>query len=371
MELLHPRPTVLSTTISHRIAGFDLARAYAIFGMFIVNFNTVFGSHKDPSWLGQFLHLFNGNSSVTFVVLAGMGVALMTNRSPYDAQTRNQIQSVILKRSWFLFAIGLLLYSWWPADILHFYGGYMHIAALLLFAPQRYYLLAAGVAIVGFHALLVIIPYETGWNFETLQYTDFWTVPGFLRNTIYNGWNPLFPWSGFFFLGMWLGRLNWQQPRTKRNVGLIGAVVYGIAALCQLVAPFFLPENVAFYVTADYLPPFLPFMASTAGFAMVVMAVCMYVGERFSGSTLIRVLVKTGQMTLTHYILHLTLGMITLSLLTGKAYTGTISTTAPLAPHYCLLFALSFYLLSVWFSHQWSKRYKRGPLEGLMRTITG
>ena len=31
-----------------RVAGFDLARAYAILGMFIVNFNVVFGNpHQD------------------------------------------------------------------------------------------------------------------------------------------------------------------------------------------------------------------------------------------------------------------------------------------------------------------------------------
>ncbi len=34
-----------------RIIGFDLARAYAIFGMFIVNFNTVFGSHTNHTGL--------------------------------------------------------------------------------------------------------------------------------------------------------------------------------------------------------------------------------------------------------------------------------------------------------------------------------
>jgi hypothetical protein len=39
----------------NRIIGFDLARAYAIFGMFIVTFNTVFGSHTNHEGLSGFL----------------------------------------------------------------------------------------------------------------------------------------------------------------------------------------------------------------------------------------------------------------------------------------------------------------------------
>jgi len=69
----------------------------------------------------------------------------------------------------------------------------MHIAALILFVDKKYYLFAAWSAIVIFHLLLLAIPFQTGWNFDTLQYKDFGTVGGFLRNTIYNGWNSIFP----------------------------------------------------------------------------------------------------------------------------------------------------------------------------------
>lgn len=67
-----------------RIIGFDLTRSYAIFGIFIVNFNTVFGSHSNHNGLSGFLNLFNGNSSTLFVMLAGMGVSLMTSRNDYS-----------------------------------------------------------------------------------------------------------------------------------------------------------------------------------------------------------------------------------------------------------------------------------------------
>ncbi|MFC4874831.1 hypothetical protein [Negadavirga shengliensis] len=38
-----------------RTIGFDLARAYAIFGMFIVNYNVTFDDHQDPSGLVKFV----------------------------------------------------------------------------------------------------------------------------------------------------------------------------------------------------------------------------------------------------------------------------------------------------------------------------
>ncbi len=82
--------------MKQRIIGFDLARAYAILGMFIVNFNTVYGSLADKSICGQFLSLFSGNSSSTFVILAGMGIALMTNRATYSPEEKVNLKKLLV-----------------------------------------------------------------------------------------------------------------------------------------------------------------------------------------------------------------------------------------------------------------------------------
>ena len=142
--------------MKQRIIGFDLARAYAIFGMFIVNFNMVFGSYNDQSIIGKFMSLFSGNSSTVFVILAGMGIALMTNRSQYSFTEKNKLRNTILKRAIFLFIIGLLLNIIWPADILHFYGCYMFIIAFLIFMEKRYFLWFATASILIFHILRLI-----------------------------------------------------------------------------------------------------------------------------------------------------------------------------------------------------------------------
>jgi uncharacterized protein len=359
--------------MKQRIIGFDLARAYAIFGMFIVNFNFSFGSVMTPTDpVGHFLNIFTGNSTAIFIICAGMGLSLMTNRKDYSLEEQSALKSKVLKRSWFLFAMGLLLFNWWSGDILHFYGGYMHVAAFLLFVPKRYYLIAAIAAVIIFHLLLNIIPIQTGWDFTTYQYLDFWTPFGFLRNSLYNGWNSLFPWISYFLLGMWLGRLDWHEKKTKQQIFITGLIIFSLIQCLLLVAKQqFFDAYWTNYIMAEYFPPYLPFVLVTMGFALMVIPICMMIGEKFATNPVILALQKTGQLTLTHYVSHLTLGMILLSIITGKQYTGLLEDEKPTEAIYILGYAILYYLLSILFSIAWSKKFKNGPLETLMRKISG
>ncbi len=358
----------------NRIIGFDLARAYAIFGMYIVNFNFSFGSFQDQSLPGQFLNLFTGNSTAIFIICAGMGLSLMTNNYPlYTTQEKVNFKSLVLKRSWFLFALGLILYNWWAGDILHFYGGYMHIAAFILFVPKRYYLAGALLAILLFHILLLIIPIFTSWDLTTYRYLDFWTIKGFLRNTFYNGWNSIFPWIAYFLLGMWLGRLNWQEPKIRRRIFVIGLFFFILfeglrkySVYSQLDGP------ILDYINSDYFPPYLPFMVITASFALMMITVCIWLGEKFKKLLLIKWLSDTGKTTLTNYVQHLTIGMIIFQLLTGSKYTGGyLQMDNIISPSYILIFSCCYFVLSVALSVIWIKKFGRGPLEMLMRKISG
>ena len=97
----------------------------------------------------------------------------------------------------------------------------------------------------------------------------------------------------------------------------------------------------------------------------------MHIGEKFHNSKFINAIQKTGQMTLSHYVTHLTLGMILFAQLSNKHYpNGLIQTEEPVAPIYILIYAISFFFISVLFSVIWSKKYKNGPLETLMRKIS-
>jgi uncharacterized membrane protein YeiB len=355
-----------------RILGFDLARAYAIFGMYIVNFNICFGSLKDKTPLGNFLNLFVGNSTSIFIICAGMGVSLMTNRiTDASPEEKKKFKLIILKRSWFLFVTGLLLYNWWPGDILHFYGGYMHIAAFLLFVPKRYFLIAAILAIAVFHVLLFVIPIGTGWDYATFKYVDFWTLKGFLRNTLYNGWNSIFPWIAYFFLGMWLGRINWQNSKIRKKIFLAGLIFFSLFEGLRLYALHEdFNQNMLSYIYSDYIPPYLPFMVITASYALMIITVCIWLGNKFSQSRLIEWLTITGSMTLSNYVFHLTIGMVILQTVTGEKYTGFLCLENPASPTYILFFSVAFFILTIILNILWSKKFKKGPLEILMRKVS-
>lgn len=358
--------------MKQRIIGFDVARAYAIFGMFIVNFNFSFGSVMNPSGpMGRFLNIFTGNSTAIFIICAGMGLSLMAAQCNSEEE-RLRVKSVILKRSWLLLLMGLLVYNWWAGDILHFYGGYMHIAVLLLFVRARTYWILAIAAVVIFHLLLFVIPIEQGWDFVTFRYVDFWSVPGFLRNTFYNGWNSIFPWISYFLVGMWLGRLDWRKRSTKGKIfigGFLGFVL--IQIMRALMRNGILDTSWNNYLMAEYFPAYLPFILVTMAFAFMAISTCMFLGEKFAENKVILALQKTGQMTLTHYIFHLTLGMIILARLTGKGYTGLLEDEVPTSPLYIFVYAAAIYMLSIVFSVMWSRKFKNGPIEMLMRKISG
>jgi len=123
-----------------RIFGLDIARAFAIIGMVLVNFKIVMGTEEvGDSWLHTVTSVFDGRAAATFVVLAGIGASIGSRRAreSVDGQGYRRAQVTLAKRALFLFAIGWLFFPLWPADILHFYGAYLALGALFLFASGR------------------------------------------------------------------------------------------------------------------------------------------------------------------------------------------------------------------------------------------
>ena len=70
--------------------------------------------------------------------------------------------------------------------------------------------------------LLTTYDYSQGWEWNTLLYRDIWTLSGALRNLLFNGFHPVFPWLAFLLIGMAFGRMALHQ----RNVQL--AMMLGI-----------------------------------------------------------------------------------------------------------------------------------------------
>lgn len=171
---------------------------------------------------------------------------------------------------------------------------------------------------------------------------------------------------------MWLGRLDWSLLNIQRKLFLIGlGLQIFITALQYYANHYIANKNILLYITADYIPPFLPFMLSTFGFALMLISTFMFISNKVAHNKYAQLFAATGQMTLTHYISHLTIGMIIFAAITGKNYTGPLSEKAPTSPLLILLFSVAYFALSCLFSKLWTQKFKNGPIETLMRKISG
>jgi uncharacterized membrane protein YeiB len=103
--------------------------------------------------------------------------------------------------------------------------------------------------------------------------------------------------------------------------------------------------------------------------AVAVIVGCIPLGQRRAARVL--PLVHTGQLALTHYVSHVLFLIGPLMVLCAPEKLGLVRPPALPASGPVLLLAIAGWTcVSVWASHAWRKRWRRGPLEQLMRTLT-
>ncbi len=354
-----------------RIVGIDVARALAVIGMILVNFKMVFGANGNE-WLQMIAGVFDGKAAATFVVLAGVGIALMTNSAirNQDVEKLNRTRKRIGKRAIFLFVVGLSYSAIWSADILHYYGVYMLITLLFLTSSKRSILGSALTIILAYPLLMMVWNYETGWDFKTLTYANFWTVEGFVRNLFYNGFHPVFPWTAFMLVGLWLGKERLEENVTVWRILKISVLLFiGIELLSFSMIAFFMHIGSAGELALSEvlgtspMPPLPIYMLSGSSIAVSIICACILIARKLEGSFVVEALKKTGQLALTFYVAHVVLGMGCVEAVYPDAW-GSF----PIV--FSLVYALLFSLLCVAFAWIWTKYFSSGPLEWAMRKLT-
>ncbi len=355
-----------------RIIGYDFARALAVVGMIIVNFKIVMGaSEAGPIWLVRLVGMLEGRAAATFVVLAGVGMSLLSQRArlTHDKHIIAQQRNTLLKRALFLFVVGLLYIPIWPADILHFYGVYIAIGAFLLLVPDKWLWRLAFIFMVAFVVLLFLFDYETGWNWQTLAYVDFWSLKGMVRHLFFNGFHPVFPWMAFLLVGMWLGRQDVHNRALRKKILTVSLGVAIVTELASLLLIRALSLNVsaadAEVIAALFgtkpMPPMPLYLLSGGATAIVVIMLCVALTEKFRTARWMHPLVATGQLALTLYVAHVVIGMGLLEAF-GRLENQSL--------FFAVGSALFFSIISIVFSHFWRKKFNRGPLEWVMRRVT-
>ncbi len=357
--------------MAERINGLDVARALAIFGMVIVNFKVAMEATEGSQILLTFTSLFEGRASALFVLLAGIGIALGAEKARLstDLTLRAKTRNKIIKRGVLLIVIGLLYLPIWPADILHFYGFYFVIAAFLFHLSSKQLLWIAAAVIVSFPLLMLVFNYDAGWNWETFEYVQLWTIDGMIRRILFNGFHPVIPWIAFLLLGMSLARMALNNPKTRIRLLKISSITWLSVEAVLIVARILTdngasiglsPDEAGAMLSSSIIPPLPHYMVSASASAVMVLVVCLMLADRFSKTPWIRWLKQTGQLSLTLYAAHVIIGMGILEEL-GMLPEPNIM--------WALISAVIFSILGVLFSVLWLKRWRQGPLEWCFRKL--
>lgn len=317
---------VVAAPPTARLQAVDLARCVAILGM--VTLDVVLNACIDrnahrfvddaPLWLGLLTGVWNGRASALFVMLAGVGMVLMSKARagvPLDPERGRRVRRTVLRRCAVLFVIGNLLQvsSFWYASILQFYSFFLGIGFLFLTVRSRRLLLTAGALLPAFIGLYQIFDYRWDWDevhglarSGWVHAHEFWTLHGQLSNYFFNGVYPLLPWFGFVLVGIWVGRLDLGDARVRRPV-IYGAasVLAATVVLWKLAQTTIDDPTLLTYFTLYRFPPMPLFMLSAAAQGVLVIGLCFELAPRLAGRRWVDAFVATGQMSFTVYLLHI------------------------------------------------------------------
>ncbi len=348
-----------------RVIGLDVARALALVGMMATHILPAF----DLEGLTVSQQLAGGRASALFAVLAGVSIALMTDRSTapegrrwLPAAPRRGVRALLIG------LVGLVLgeVDSGIAVILTYYGVLFLLALpFLLLRARTLALLAAGwllVVPVLSHLLRPHLPAPTYLNPALSRLTDPWPL---LSELTFTGFYPAVPWVAYLLAGMAVGRTDLARWRTTAALAVTGA---GMAVAGWLGSAALLSRSGVIGTLRDtftgpgardtmeltlerglygttptgswwWLAVRAPHTATpfdlvhTIGTSLVVIGVCVAAGRLLP--RLLAVALGAGAMTLTLYSAHVVLrakglwdadgtatfvGQVLLALLVGAAY---------------------------------------------------
>jgi len=298
--------------LKQRYIGFDVARAFAIFGMVVVNYKYVMHAWGGNKFLLMFTGLVQGRASILFVVLAGVGITLMSRRDSdsHSSVLAFEVRKRLVKRGLLLIALGYINTLIWPPDILHFYGFYFLIAAALYKTKDRTIIVNMLLMVAMFPILMVFFEYGGGWDSSH----DPWSV----KDIIFNGFYPVFPWCSFLLLGMWFGRQDFKTASVRKKIFIWSMAIWattecifwGIKEVISRLGLFNLSlEQVESWFSTSFSPPLPQYIIADGSLALALIITCFHLSERLSGNRLVQGLAKVGQLSLTLYVMHIVVGV--------------------------------------------------------------
>ncbi len=352
---------------SGRLPGPDVVRAVALIGVVVMNYHGYLiirggpvGSSPvedlfDP-WAGPLSTRF----AATFVLVAGVGVTLLTRRSIGNAAAVSAKRLTLARRGVVLYAFGLWFDTIWNGTILPFYGAMFVIGAALFTMRSRWVLavgFAAALAGAGLHWLRT----QQRLDDDTVSW---WLDPDagpvkWVTDLFVNGTHPLLPWLAFFCAGIVLGRVLGAAWWRRAAIGG-GMALFGAATLVSASVPAGpLASELA---STDPYGRGVLYVASALGTALMAFGALSWLAERYTSSLPVELLRNAGAMTLTLYVAHALVFNLIVDWLGWVRPTGLDTALALAAGYWAVAIALA-----AWYH----RRFGTGPVERAYRFLGG
>lgn len=353
-----------------RISGIDISKGISIFGMIFMNFKIagkyLFASKEITyDYTYSLLDNMSGRFGSLFIFLAGMGVVLMNKRAlnNNDNELFNKNRIKLLKRSLFLFIIGMIFSIYWKADILHYYAFYILIGTALLKLKRSKLIILAVICMVIFVPLNFFLSWENGWDFNILEYTDFYTFRGFFRNLLFNGFHPIFPWMSFFLTGMAVAKSDMSNKKHQYTAIILSFITFtSVEFISYTLSHTIQNPDLKILLSSNAMPPFFFYVISSTAMNIFTLNIGIIISRNISESNiLIKSLINTGKMTMTHYVFHLLFGIVVMYLINNFIEINTVSV---------FIYSSIYFVFTLLITQLWRRFFNHGPLEALMRKIT-
>ncbi len=352
--------------LSSRRPGPDVVRALALIGVVVMNYHGYLiqrGATSVGDWKYDLFEPWTGPLSTrfaaTFVLVAGVGVTLMTKSARGDRLKTAELRLVLLSRGALLYVVGIVFNQMWPGSILPYYG-VLFACAAGLFTLRSRTICAIGAAAVLAAWAIQWWAYDTrldGGDTTWLFNPPKWSPSDLVFGMFVNGTHPILPWLAFFCLGIVVGRQigkpNWRVP-----VLAVGAGLFTASALI---------DRLVSGARADTLfnnNPFdrgVVYVASALGTALVAFAAIGWLADRYAESRPVDALQRAGQMSLTLYLLHA---------FVFEFAVDQFALVEPAGLGRTLTFAGIYWVIALAGAVAWSRAYGRGPAEQVYRALT-
>ena len=352
--------------LTSRRPGPDVVRAVALIGVVVMNYHGYLilrGAPRGDGWAHDLFDPWSGPLSTrfaaTFVLVAGVGVTLLTRSAIGDVERTRTMRWRLAKRGLLLYVFGLFFDEIWDGTILTYYGAMFLLAAWLFTLRIRWLLVIAAAAALAGWAINWWLYERTrdGHSTRWLTSPDDFSLHGLVFRVFVNGTHPLLPWLAFFCAGIVLGRLLGTTWWRAAAIGS-GFTLFTVANLVNATAS---SARALELTSTDPFDRGIVYVMSALGTALIAFAVIGWLADRLSDAPLVDVLRRAGQMSLTLYIAHALVFNLVVDWLDWIGPTGLDT---------ALLFSAGFWIVGIAAAVVWQRRFGRGPAEAIYRRLT-